>query len=55
MQPSHSIPRRVREDVTVEPNSFIRVHCHPKRFPAAYAYEWEVGSRSFDDLELVLP
>lgn len=42
LQPSNSVPRRVASDVTIEQYAFIRVHCHPKRFPAAHDYNWKV-------------
>ncbi|GAB4822393.1 hypothetical protein N2152v2_009439 [Parachlorella kessleri] len=34
-------PQRVCEDVTVPRYAYIRVHVHPKRFPAAYVVRWE--------------
>lgn len=42
MQPSHAVPRRQMEDITVEAGAYIRVHCRPKRFAAVYQYDWKV-------------
>lgn len=42
LQPKYTVPRRQVEDVVVEENAYIRVHCLPKRFPAVYAYDWKV-------------
>ena len=36
-------PQRVTADVEVPPHSYIRVHLHPKRFPAAHAVDWGVS------------
>lgn len=33
-------PRRARGDCAVPRLSYLRVHCHPKRFPAAEAADW---------------
>lgn len=34
-------PQRVTEDVEVPRHSYIRVHLHPKRFPATYSVAWQ--------------
>lgn len=33
-------PKRVIQDVPVVAGGYVRVHVHPKRFPAAYSVEW---------------
>lgn len=38
--PRLSVPIRTLADCHVEPDGYIRVHCHPKRFPAALAVDW---------------
>ena len=42
VQPEHSQPKRAAEDVPVSRHAYIRVHVHPKRFPAAYIVDWKV-------------
>lgn len=39
------MPQRASEDAVVGQHAYIRVHVHPKRFPAAYAVRWEVRQR----------
>lgn len=31
-------------------HAYIRVHVHPKRFPAAYGVQWEVGGPRWEDV-----
>lgn len=33
-------PRRLSEDVHATAGGYVRVHVHPKRFPAAYSVDW---------------
>eukprot|EP00775_Hariotina_reticulata_P010254 gene10254-10412_t len=35
-------PKRVLQDVAVGPGAYVRVHVHPKRFPAAYSVDWQL-------------
>ncbi len=37
----HQHPRRTLEDQDVAAGAYVRVHLHPKRFPAAYSMAWE--------------
>ena len=32
------------QDVLVNQHAYIRVHVHPKRFPAVYGVDWKVCS-----------
>lgn len=41
-QPAYSVPRRVVGDKLIDQHTFIRVHCHPKRFPVASSCDWKV-------------
>lgn len=34
-------PKRVTQDIAINKHAFIRVHMHPKRFPAVYTVEWQ--------------
>lgn len=43
LQPELSQPKRAAEDVLVSKHAYVRVHVHPKRFPAAYIVDWKVG------------
>lgn len=36
-------PQRMTEDAVVPRHSYVRVHLHPKRFPAAYSVAWQVS------------
>ena len=36
-------PKRASGDVMVPIYSYLRVHAQPKRFPAAYNTNWQVG------------
>ena len=36
-------PKRASRDVMVPRYSYLRVHAQPKRFPAAYETDWQVG------------
>ncbi len=39
LQSRHQTPRRLASDTEpVTAGGYIRAHCHPKRFPAAYAH-----------------
>ena len=42
VQPGLSRPQRALMNAAVEVNAYIRVHVHPKRFPAAYTVDWKV-------------
>lgn len=33
-------PKRVLKDLHVSAGAYVRVHVHPKRFPAAYSVDW---------------
>lgn len=35
-------PQRATQDVSINQHAFIRVHLHPKRFPAVYTVDWKV-------------
>ena len=35
-------PQRATQDVSINQHAFIRVHVHPKRFPAVYTVDWKV-------------
>ena len=35
-------PQRATQDVTINQYAYIRVHVHPKRFPAVYSVDWKV-------------
>ena len=35
-------PQRATQDVSINQHAFIRVHAHPKRFPAVYTVDWKV-------------
>lgn len=37
----HSRPKRATTDIPVNKHAYIRVHVHPKRFPAVYAADWK--------------
>lgn len=37
-------PQRTTEDVIVSEHAYIRVHLHPKRFPATYSVDWAVSA-----------
>lgn len=37
---NHQQPRRLTSDCVITQNSYVRVHVHPKRFPAFYRYNW---------------
>lgn len=34
-------PKRVHKDMPVGAGGYVRVHVHPKRFPAAYSVDWK--------------
>ncbi|DBA92790.1 TPA: hypothetical protein ACH3X1_002981 [Trebouxia sp. C0004] len=34
-------PKRVTQDIAINKHAFIRVHVHPKRFPAVYTVDWK--------------
>ncbi|KAL3148480.1 hypothetical protein ABBQ38_013923 [Trebouxia sp. C0009 RCD-2024] len=34
-------PQRATQDVVINQHAFIRVHVHPKRFPAVYTVDWK--------------
>ncbi|DBB13532.1 TPA: hypothetical protein ACH3X3_000574 [Trebouxia sp. C0006] len=34
-------PKRVTQDIAINKHAFIRVHVHPKRFPAVYTVDWQ--------------
>ena len=36
-------PQRAIQDVGINEYAFIRVHVHPKRFPAVYTVNWKVS------------
>lgn len=36
----HQQPKRLTTDCILPENSYVRVHVHPKRFPAFYQYDW---------------
>lgn len=36
-------PQRATQDVGINQHAFIRVHVHPKRFPAVYTVDWKVS------------
>lgn len=36
-------PQRALQDVSINEHAFIRVHVHPKRFPAVYTVDWKVS------------
>ncbi|DBA66437.1 TPA: hypothetical protein ACH3X2_002415 [Trebouxia sp. C0005] len=40
-QAEHSQPKRVTQDIAINKHAFIRVHVHPKRFPAVYTVDWK--------------
>ena len=46
LQAEHSQPKRVTQDIAINKHAFIRVHVHPKRFPAVYTVDWKVNSPS---------
>lgn len=35
-------PQRAASDAVVPRHAYLRVHLHPKRFPAAYDVDWAV-------------
>ena len=41
-QPINAQPQRASGDVPVNQHAYIRVHVHPKRFPAVYTTDWKV-------------
>ena len=42
LQPELSQTKRAAEDVQLTKHAYVRVHVHPKRFPAAYIVDWKV-------------
>ena len=42
LQPIHVQPQRAAKDVLVNQYAYIRLHLHPKRFPAVYSVDWKV-------------
>lgn len=42
LQPVHAQPQRAAKDVLVNQYAYIRLHLHPKRFPAVYSVNWKV-------------
>ena len=45
-QSSMCQPQRATEDVGINQHAFIRVHVHPKRFPAVYTVDWKVSTHA---------
>ena len=46
---THSQPQRVTQDVAVSQHAYVRVHVHPKRFPAVHNVDWKVLHIPQDD------
>lgn len=44
LQSEMSHPQRATQDVSINQHAFIRVHVHPKRFPAVYTVSWKVST-----------
>ena len=44
LQSQARTPQRATADAAVHEHAYIRVHLHPKRFPAAYSVDWKVSA-----------
>lgn len=43
MQAALDRPQRASTDCHVNAGAYIRVHLHPKRFPAAHTWDWKAS------------
>ena len=43
LQPALDRPQRAGADCHINAGAYVRVHLHPKRFPAAHTWDWKVS------------